>query len=365
MRNQKIVFFAPYPFGEAPSQRFRFEQYFSLLKERGCDIVFYSFFNKSGWSKLYTSTWLTQAFWLIVSVVRTFLRVPLAVTADFVFVHREVMPIGPPIAEWLIKHVLRKKIIYDFDDAIWMTDKTKESVLERIIRWRSKVGGICTWSYKVSCGNQYLADFAQQFNANVLVNPTTIDTEEVHNPTLFDKHKMREEKKISGVVIGWTGSHSTLKYLEEIEPVLIELENQNPEISLVVIADKPPQLKLKRLLFYKWSKETEIKNLMLVDIGIMPLPNDQWAKGKCGFKALQYMALGIPTVVSPIGVNTTIIQHGENGFCCSAREEWREIINLLVKDDSLRAKTGNAGKQTVLNHYSVKSNSDVFLSLFQ
>lgn len=297
--------------------------------------------------------------------VRTIFRLPAAYRADFVLIHREVLPIGPPLAEWILTKVFRKKIIYDFDDAIWMTDKTKESFFENILRWRRKVGNICKWSYKVSCGNAYLADYARQFNSNVVINPTTIDTEELHNPMLFDKARLREEKKLPGVVIGWTGSHSTLKYLEKIEPILIDLEDQNPEVSFLVIADKPPQLKLKRLIFCKWSKETEIKDLMLADIGIMPLPDDNWAKGKCGFKALQYMALGIPTVVSPVGVNTTIIQQGENGFCCSTPEEWRTIINSLVKDDSLRAKIGMAGKQTVLNYYSVKSNSDSFLSLFQ
>lgn len=301
---------------------------------------------------------------MVLAFIRTWLRLPAAIKADFIFIHREVVPVGPPLAEWILAKIFRKKIIYDFDDAIWMTDKIQESFLEKIIRWRSKVESICKWSYKVSCGNAYLADYAKQFNTQVIINPTTIDTHYLHNPSRFNKAILRKAKQMDGVVIGWTGSHSTLKYLEEIESVLIALENENPKLSFIVIADKPPTLKLKRLTFCKWSKETEISDLMLADIGIMPLPNNQWANGKCGFKALQYMALGIPAVVSPVGVNTTIITHGSNGFCCSSAKEWNESLVALIHNTELRNDIGVAGKERVMASYSVSSNSEIFRSLF-
>ena len=279
---------------------------------------------------------------------------------DFVFVHREVTPAGPPVFEWVIAKIFKKKIIYDFDDAIWMTDKVNESYLEKIFRWRSKVNSICKWSYKVSAGNEYLAAHAGKFNANVVVNPTTIDTENLHNKNFYTDQSAKE----NGIVIGWTGSHSTLKYLEDLTPVLQQMEEQNPNVSFLVIADKSPTIKLKNLIFTPWSKETEIADLAQLDIGIMPLPDDQWAKGKCGFKALQYMALEIPCIASPVGVNTSIIQHGVNGFLCNSPQEWMQCFEQL-SNEALRKKLGQEGRKTVESSYSVRSNCSNFLSLFE
>jgi glycosyltransferase involved in cell wall biosynthesis len=166
------------------------------------------------------------------------------------------------------------------------------------------------------------------------------------------------------VVIGWTGSHSTLKYLEAIEPILMELEQKYHQLELLVIADLKPQLGLKNLRFIPWSVDSEITSLLESDIGIMPLPDDEWAKGKCGFKALQYMALEIPTAVSPVGVNTSIVDHGVNGFICSSPQEWVESISALIEGKSLREQLGKRGRQKVIDQFSVDSNRDNFLSLF-
>lgn len=279
---------------------------------------------------------------------------------DFIFIHREASPIGPPVFEWIIAKVFRKKIIYDFDDAIWLTDKTEESFIERTIRWRGKVASICKWSYKVSCGNEYLRQYAMRFNVNSVLNPTTIDTENLHNS---DHYTLQKDE--SRIVIGWTGSHSTLKYLYMLQDVLRQIQKKFIQVDLLVIADEKPVMNLDRINYKPWSKENEIKDLMLADIGIMPLPDDEWSKGKCGFKALQYMALEIPSVVSPVGVNTEIIQHDVNGYLCSADEEWLTTLEKLIVDASLRKQIGKAGRQTVIDRYSVSSNSSNFLSLFE
>ncbi len=364
MRTRKIVFFAPYPVGEAPSQRFRFEQYFSLLNKERFDMTLYSFYNQSDWAKLYTTSRFDQGFRLCVAVFRTLLKTAKAIRADFVFVHREVMPIGPPLMEWIITQVFRKKLIYDFDDAIWMTDNSNETRFEKILRWRSKVASICRWSYKVSVGNEYLASYARRFNNNVIVNPTTIDTVNMHNQKRIKKNKS-PESPANEIIIGWTGSHSTIKYLEELGPVLRQVENQYPQVSFLVIADRVPDLKLKNLVFKKWTKESEIEDLIQTDIGIMPLPDDEWAKGKCGFKALQYMALGIPCLASPVGVNTTIIKHGINGFLCDTEKEWIKYFDNLINNKTNRREIGQQGRTTVENNYSVRSNTSTFLSLFE
>lgn len=278
---------------------------------------------------------------------------------DFIFIHREATPAGPPIIEWLLAKIFRKKIIYDFDDAIWLTDKSDESFFERKLRWRSKVGSICKWSYKISCGNEYLASYARWFNKKVIVNRTTIDTLHMHNPDIYTRSIH------NALTIGWTGTHSTLKYLEGLLPVLQQVERKYPQVRFLAIADRPPNMDLKNLVFVPWNKETEIKDLLNMDIGVMPLPDDIWAKGKCGFKALQYLALGIPAVVSPVGVNSAIVEDGVNGFCCQTETAWFAALEKLILDESLRKRMGIAGRKRVIDHYSVSSNTFNFLSLFE
>jgi len=279
---------------------------------------------------------------------------------DFVFIHREAAPVGPPVIEWVIGCIFKKKIVYDFDDAIWMTDKHQENPLEKMIRWRSKVKSICRWSYQVSCGNQFLCDYALQFNKNVILNPTTIDTLAVHQRSRYAEVKNNEK-----ITIGWTGSHSTVKYLKRLEHVFQHLQKQFPHFQLLVIGNTEPGLNLPSLIYKPWSVASEIKDLLTVDIGIMPLPDDEWSKGKCGFKALQYMALEIPAVASPVGVNSTIISDKVNGFLCSSDQEWIETLELLMLDAGLRSRIGKEGRKTVEARYSVVSNTSNFLALFE
>lgn len=360
-KSSNIIFLTPYPHDIAPGQRFRFEQYLNILKNADHTISIHSFLSAKAYASLYKPGKVIQkTIDILLSCFKRMFHLLLMYKADYVFIFREAAPVGPPVFEWIIAKILNKKIIYDFDDAIWLTDKTNESALEKIIRWRSKVASICTWSEKVSCGNAYLANYARQFNPSVVINPTTIDCEKLHNPALF-----ATKKKTNNVVIGWTGSHSTLKYLVLLEPVFQQLEAQFEYVSFLVIADQRPQLRLKRLDFIAWNPETEVEDLLKMDIGIMPLPNDEWSKGKCGFKALQYMALKIPAVVSPVGVNTEIITEGVEGFLCRTDEEWRLALEKLIGNEAMRAEMGKNGRQKVMDHYSVSSNTSNFLSLFE
>ena len=360
--HRKILFLVPYPLETSPSQRFRFEQYFSLLRSKGYSLTVQSFLNLNGWYIFFQkgrSFLKIKA--LAAGMAKRILILLRSPSYDFVFIHREVTPLGPPIFEWILAKVLRKKIIYDFDDAIWLTDRQHESVLFRIAKWRSKVETICKLAYKVSCGNEYLCNYAALHNKNVVYNPTTIDTENLHHPSQPVPNRTASRKRI-----GWTGSHSTLKYLNEIQPVLRKILHEYPDVEFVVIADRAPTLDVGAdVKFIAWNSETEIKDLLQFDIGIMPLPDDQWAQGKCGFKALQYMALELPAVASPVGVNSRIINHGVNGFLCNTPEEWEAAVKKLIEDSGLRKRMGVNGRKTVVENYSVLSNSANFLSLFE
>lgn len=357
----KILFLIPYPVEEAPSQRFRFEQYLNLLQGNGFHISCQSFWDIQTWTILYKPSFrLRKIIGFMRGIVRRSALWPRLHHADFVFIHRECLPIGPPVLEWMIAKVLGKKIIYDFDDAIWLPNTSEENKIVAFLKWHGKVASICKWSYKISCGNSFLANYALQFNKNVIINPTTIDPTNVHNPALFSI-----QKQSTSIIIGWTGTQSTLPYLNSIIPALKRLEAKFPgKVRLLIISNKEPQLELDFLDFMPWSKKTEIHDLLLMDIGIMPLTDDAWAMGKCGFKALQYMALEIPALVSSIGVNTEIVDHDINGYSCTTTADWVDSLEKLICDKQLRKKMGIAGRKKVIEHYSVSSNSSSFLGLF-
>ena len=346
---------------ESPSQRFRFEQYFPLLSESGIEFEVQSFLSSHSWQLFFMGG---RPLSKLLALMKGFFRRIKALTKmsqyDYVFIHREAAPVGPPLFEWIIGRILAKKIIYDFDDAIWATDKSTETWWIKLIKWRSKVRAICRWSYKVSCGNEYLTDFAKKYNNNVVLNPTTIDTLNRHDPSRKKQNRSQKE----GVVIGWTGSHSTLKYLINLAEVLKGIESRFPNVQIAVIADRNPELRLNNFHFIPWKEETEIDDLMEFDIGIMPLPDEVWTRGKCGFKALQYLALKIPAVCSPVGVNKKIIENGRNGFLCSTNDEWESALTTLINNIQLRHKMGEHGRIKVIDSYSVLSNSTNFLALF-
>lgn len=355
----KVLFVVPHPPGESPSQRFRFEQYLPLLNDFG---IYYSidpFLTISHSQALSGPGGIGRKMTaLICGFGRRFLTVFRALNYDRVFIHREATPIGPPIIEWILAKVFRKEVIFDFDDAIWLTDNKEEPPFISRLKWRSKVGSICQWAKIVSAGNNFLADYASQFNTNVNVIPTVVDTQSRHRPC-------RRTNSVPGeVVIGWTGSHSTLKYLQLIEHAMRKVESMFPHVRFICIADRPPNMSLSRLEFVRWSEKTEIEDLSRIDIGVMPLPDDDWARGKCGFKIIQYLSLEIASVASPVGVNSDIISHGVNGFLANGALQWIESLQRLIEDPELRLRLGQQGRQTIVTRYSVSSTVDAFVSLF-
>lgn len=343
---------------QAPSQRFRFEQYLEALVSAGHSVDSQSFWREYHWKILYSEgKQLQKALGLINGFCRR-LRVLWSLPKyDLVFIHREATPLGPPVFEWAIAKIFRKKIIYDFDDAIWLPNTSRSNQLAAGLKWHQKTASICRWAWKVSAGNSFLAAYAGRFCQRVTINPTTIDTR-LHQPK-----NTGQCPSGSGTVIGWTGSHSTLLYLDTLWPVLERLHAEHP-FYFHLIADRPAMASFPWLIFVPWKKETEVADLAKIDIGLMPLTDDDWSRGKCGFKILQYMALGIVPVASPVGVNHEIIRHGQNGLLCSTAEEWYAALKKLLTDQELRDRLGQEGVKTVRAAYSVESNTVNFLSLF-
>ena len=354
----RILFLVPYPPGRAPSQRFRFEQYLDALTAHGHYYRLAPFISVATWDILYQPGHaVKKVSGILAGFVRRLFLLFSVPTYDFVFVHREAAPVGPPVFEWFIAEVLGKKIIYDFDDAIWLANTSEANKMAAGVKWHHKVVDICRWAYKNSCGNAYLADYARQFNPAAVLNPTTIDTVHLHN-------QVRDQTAPGRLVIGWTGTHSTLKYLNQVVPVLAKLEAEGLDFEFRVISNQPPVLPLRSLVFLRWQKSTEIADLLGFHVGLMPLEDDLWAQGKCAFKALQYMALGIPALVSPVGMNKEVVQHGQNGFVCATPAEWETSLRHLLQNAELRQHLGVAARATIEQRYSVRANTPNFLALF-
>ncbi len=352
----KILILAPYPPGEAPSQRFRFEQYLAALRKKGIAFDYEPFIDLPTWKILHKpGRYLQKAKGILSAFERRFRLLRQLRQYDYIFIHREASHIGPPVFEWLLARVFQKKIVYDFDDAIWLPNYSRHNARFHWLKNYGKVKKVMAWSYRVSAGNRYLAEFAGQFNPEVRVNPTTIDTVLQHNRC--SNHLARVP------VIGWTGTLTTIRYLAPVLPVLQQLEKRH-RFVFEVIANENPGYQLKSFRFRYWQHSTEITDLLRFNLGLMPLVDDQWAKGKCGFKALQYMALGIPALVSPVGVNTNIVDHGVNGFICHNPEDWLNYLEMLLLDPERRKTMGKAARQKIEDCYSVKANTDNFLRLF-
>lgn len=248
-------------------------------------------------------------------------------------------------------------VIFDFDDSIWLNDTSDGNKELAWIKKPQKTALICGYADLVTVGNQYLFDFAKQYNENVVIIPTLIDTD-YHKPAALSRSNER-------VCIGWTGTATTLKQYCAAIPMLQEIKRlHGDKVYFKVIANVDVWSQDLEVKLTKWSKENEIEELSEFDIGIMPLPDDLWSKGKCGFKGLQCMALEIPVVMSPVGVNVEIIQHGVNGFLATDTLSWVESLSKLIDSKELRESVGKEGRKTVCEKYSVNAYRERFLQIF-
>ena len=352
-----ILFLTPYPTGTAASQRFRFEQYFEALDAQQVTYHVAPFWEDKAWSILYNKGSNTLKMWfLLKGIVRRWLLLFKCLRYDFIFIHREIYPVGIKLLIVVLKKVMKRKIIYDFDDAIWLPNYADNNKKFAFLKSYGQVPFLCKNAYKVSVGNAYLKTYASQFNDHVLVNPTTIDTENLHNRVV--------SYNFSNFVIGWTGTHSTMKYVDDLLPVLDDLIKKH-QFTLMIISDLPPDFQRPYLQFIKWNKETEIEDLLKFNVGVMPLRDDQWAKGKCGFKALQYMSLGIPAIVSDVGVNTQIVSANKDGWVCQDLQDWRTVFECILHSPDICKKMGAQARASIVASYSVQSNRENFLNLFK
>lgn len=354
---RRILFIAPYPFDEAPSQRFRFEQFFPILESEGFECVLKPFWNHIGWGVLYEKgKYFHKAFFLFLGILNRYALLFSLHRYQFIFIHREFSPIGYPLVLRILAICCKKKLIYDFDDAIWIPNVSDNNRWFGFLKMYGNTERLIRWSNRVSCGNYYLKNYASGFNENTYYIPTTLDMQHRHNRVRVPNSSL--------FVLGWTGTHSTIRYLQALIPVIEKFSSKYAHFRFYVISDQIPDFSLPSMKFIPWNKSSEIEDLLQFTIGVMPLLHDPWSEGKCGFKALQYLSLGIPALVSPVGVNSHIVQHGLNGFLCHTSEEWESCIDRLIKDRQLLDEMSANCRQSIEQEFSTQAVASNFLSLF-
>ena len=351
-----IHFWVPYPLKVAPSQRFRVELFLPLLEKEGYKFELFSFLDQSAWNIFYSpGKKIDKAFGTTKGFFRRVIHLFHSIKADYIFLHREATPVGPPVFEWILTKILRKKVIHEYDDAIWIPGGEEMGAAKKWLKATWKIKYIIKWSYKVVGGNEFLCNYARQYNSSVILIPTVVDTDKGH-------YKIKNQFEGDRMVIGWTGSHTTLHNLEEIEELIPALKKE-ADFDFLIISNKAPDWKFD-FIFKKWEAESELDDLLKIHIGLMPLKKGPWFEGKCGFKLIQYLACGIPAIASPVGVNSQIVRHKEDGFLAAGKEEWIRYLKILIDDPVLRSNMGKSGRNHIVEEYSLKSQSVTFLALF-
>ncbi len=336
----KVLALVPYPPARAPGQRYRIEQWAPKLALSGIAVTFRPFLRPWGMDVLHAPKRTgVKAVALLAGITSLLRQVSGWREFDAVYVYREAALLGPPVAERYCAQ--RLPVVYDFDDALYEGDVNPANRLARWLRPRTKTAALCHLATHVLAGNEVLASFARSHASEVTVVPSTIDT---------DLYSLAPRAPNLRPVVGWTGSPTTARYLQAFLPTLRRLKSVI-DFELRVIGASVDLRDLDGECL-PWRAATEVEDLRTVDVGLMPLSDDAWSRGKCGMKALQYMGLGIPPVVSPVGANAAIVRDGRNGFHARTEMEWIDRTAALLRDPELRARLGHAARQTVEREYS-------------
>jgi glycosyltransferase involved in cell wall biosynthesis len=343
-----VLVLAPYRFDTAPGQRFRIEQWMPRLEQLGARFHFAPFMSERLGDILYRPGHTVEKVGaMLADFARRAVEVAKARRYDVVFLHREAALIGPPVIERAIA-ALGVPIVYEFDDAIYVPYISPSNRYLSLLKFPAqKTDALCKLAAHVIVGNDVLRDYALARTPHVTIVPTTIDT---------DKYTAGPADPAEGadeLVIGWSGSYSSVQYLDLLKPAFAELARKH-RFRVEVIGATTFKMDGVEVRSQDWRAATEVEDLRRIHIGVMPLPDESWARGKCALKALQYMALGIPTVVSPVGANAEVIRHDVDGLHATTTEEWVARLGQLLTDAALRRRLGTAGRARVVAEYSAE-----------
>lgn len=327
---------------QGASSRLRTMQYIPYLSAEGFEPQVASLFDAAYLQSMYSGR---RNPLMLARYLRRRLR-QLRTSADLIWLEKEALPWVP----WLVERAFWPRstpMIVDYDDAIFHRyDASKNSLVRFSLG--HKIDRIMAAANIVFAGNSYLAERAKRAGAGKIeIVPTVVDT---------DAYRMQRAERQDGQLrIGWIGTPETWQnFARDFAPIFAEVAAQEGALCRLIGAEPVPRLEMP-FEYLPWSEETEIAAINGMDVGLMPLPDTPWTRGKCGYKLIQYMACGLPVVASPVGVNAELVEHGVNGFLAETEEEWRNSIAILLSDRELREHMGAAGRRRVGADFSLQA----------
>jgi glycosyltransferase involved in cell wall biosynthesis len=345
----RVFALATYPV-EAAASRYRIVQFIDALAARGIDVTFAPFLDRELFDALYSPRKLAlRSPRFALRLVRRLGDVLRASRADVVWIQREAMLFGPPVIERLVR-ALGRPVVLDLDDATYIaSDSPVYGRLATALKWPSKTDRLIRWSSAVIAGSDTVAAYVEAAGARATIVPTIVDLN-VFTP---------RESERTAPVIGWIGTHSTYEFLRPLLPLLSDLGREH-DFSLRIVGSGRERIEIPyvRVETKRWQLEDEVRDFQSLDVGLYPLVDDPFTRGKSGFKAIQYMAVGVPFVMSPVGVGATIGVEGRTHFLARDLDEWRAHLTTLLRDAEVRRGMGRAGREHAEAQYGLDEHAD-------
>ena len=355
-KKMRMLVVCPHPQDMVPGQRLKYEQYFNYFRENNIEVTVKPFMTVRFQNIVYRKgRFLEKVWWTIYGYwVRLLLLFSLR-RYDVTYLFLWVTPFGPPVFEWFYWK-LSRKVIYDIDDLVYLPGiKSDVNPVISGIKGRNKPLFLMKRADHVITCTPYLDEIVRKYNKR------TTDISSTINTTLYRPKSDYSIKQ--KVILGWSGSVSTIKHLRVLEPVLHKLKEEGLCFKLLVMGEEKFNLDGIETEALAWKESYEVEVIKRFDIGLYPLPDEQWVYGKSGLKALQYMAAGVPVVATAIGTNYRIIENDVNGFLVKTEEEWISTLKQLIQDESLRRRIGLKGAEVVENRFSINANKGTYLSI--
>ncbi len=356
--SRKILVLCPFPQGVAAGQRLKYEQYFQDWESKGFDVTVSSFMDMAMWKIVYTHGHILEK---AIGVLRGHLRRIRDLFRihryHIVYIHMWVTPLGTSLFERFVR-VLARRVVYDIEDNLLLKQGNAINPVARMFGGRSKAPYLIRTSDHVITSSPFLNDICLEANER---KRCTYISSSVDCDRFVPVNRYVNDRRIT---IGWTGTFSTRPYLDLLREVFQELA-QRCDFRLLVIGNFDYDLPGVDMQVIRWIEATEVADLQGIDIGVYPLPEDEWVFGKSGLKAIQYMAFGLPAVATNVGTTPRIIRHMENGWLVSSNEEWIVALETLVNDPALRRRLGEAARKTVVENYSVEAIKSIYSSILE
>lgn len=355
-KNKKIAIICPHPEGVAPGQRLKYEQYFNNWRSNGFEVEIFPFQSKRFWDINPKKGYIFEKiFWTIIGYIHRFFLLFKLWKYDVVYIFLWVTPFGPPFFEFLYR-IFSKKIVFDIDDLVFLGNSSEANSWISKLKGRQKPIFLMKHAAHVITCTPYLDNFVRKLNPNTTDISSTIDTDAYQVVNTY--------KNDHTIILGWSGSHSTAKYLKLIAPMLQALSKKYT-FKLLVMGTDSFEIEGVDVTCIPWRAAIEIETIQKFDIGLYPLPDEEWVHGKSGLKAIQYMGMGIPTVAQKIGqaIERVVIDK-ENGFLVNGYQaEWLDALSQLIENPALRQQMGTAARAHIVKNYSLQANAEKYLEV--